>query len=175
VAWRLAEHIWNNLFSRFTISKMKKFIFPKLRIRQYIDFGVNITAQGFSVEDTMTDDSYFDISEIKLSITSLFSVQIMSYLWVLDIIYSDIETRIAGYSVLDWRTLTGSPHKYVVFFEVVAWKMSPNYFRAKSHFHFSLITGCELNCHTWFTDILWILGTRSWWTSWIIIINELII
>ena len=26
---------------------------------------MNSTAQGFSVEDTMTDDSYFDISEIK--------------------------------------------------------------------------------------------------------------
>ena len=52
--------------------------------------GVNSTAQGFSVEDTMTDDLYFDISEIKLSITSLFSVQIMSYLGASDIIYSDV-------------------------------------------------------------------------------------
>ena len=33
--------------------------------------GVNSTAQGFSVEDTMTNDAYFNISEIKLSITSL--------------------------------------------------------------------------------------------------------
>ena len=38
----------------------------------------------------MTDDSYFNISEIKLSITSLFSVQIMSYLGASDIIYSDV-------------------------------------------------------------------------------------
>ena len=53
-------------------------------------YGVNNTAQGFSVEDTMTDDSYFDISEIKLSITSLFSVQIMSHLGVSVIIYSII-------------------------------------------------------------------------------------
>ena len=52
--------------------------------------GVNSTAKGFSVEDTMTDDSYFNISEIKLSITSLFSVQIMSYLAASDIIYSDV-------------------------------------------------------------------------------------
>ena len=52
--------------------------------------GVYNTAQGFSVEDTMTDDSYFNISEIKLSITSLFSVQIMSHLGVSDIIYSDV-------------------------------------------------------------------------------------
>ena len=32
------------------------------------------TVQGFSVEDTMTDDSYFNISEIKLSITSLYNI-----------------------------------------------------------------------------------------------------
>ena len=31
-------------------------------------------AQGFSVEDTMTDDSYFYISEIKLSITLLYII-----------------------------------------------------------------------------------------------------
>ena len=33
---------------------------------------VSSTAQGFSIEDTMTDDSYFNISEIKLSIPSLY-------------------------------------------------------------------------------------------------------
>ena len=38
----------------------------------------------------MTDDSYFNISEIKLSITSLFSVQILPYLGASDIIYSDV-------------------------------------------------------------------------------------
>ena len=38
----------------------------------------------------MTDDSYFDNFEIKLSITSLFSVQIMSHLGVPDIIYIDV-------------------------------------------------------------------------------------
>ena len=38
----------------------------------------------------MTDDSYFNISETKLSITSLFSVQIMSYLGASDIIFSDV-------------------------------------------------------------------------------------
>ena len=36
--------------------------------------GVNTTAQGFSVEDTMTNDSNFNISEIKLSITSLYII-----------------------------------------------------------------------------------------------------
>ena len=35
----------------------------------------------------MTDDSYTNITEIKLSITSLFSVQIMSNLGVSDMIY----------------------------------------------------------------------------------------
>ena len=38
----------------------------------------------------MTDISYFNISEVKLSITSLFSLQIMSHLGVSDIIYSDV-------------------------------------------------------------------------------------
>ena len=40
----------------------------------------------------MTNDSYFNtsISEIQLSIISLFSVQIMSHLEVSDIIYSDV-------------------------------------------------------------------------------------
>ena len=36
--------------------------------------GVNSTAQGFSVEDTIADISYFSISEIKLSITSLYII-----------------------------------------------------------------------------------------------------
>ena len=31
-------------------------------------------AQGFSVEDWMTYDSYFNISEMKLSITSLYII-----------------------------------------------------------------------------------------------------
>ena len=56
----------------------------------------------------MTDVSYFNISEMKLSITSLFSVQIMSYLGASDIIYSDVIdsfiseiVRNVGHSVLD--------------------------------------------------------------------------
>ena len=32
------------------------------------------TAKGFSVEDWMTDDSYFNIFEMKLSITSLYII-----------------------------------------------------------------------------------------------------
>ena len=51
---------------------------------------MNSTTQGYSVEDTMTDILYFNISEINLSITSLFSVQIMSHLGVSDIIYSNV-------------------------------------------------------------------------------------
>ena len=38
----------------------------------------------------MTDDSYLNISEIKLSNTSLFSVQIMSYLGGSVILYSSV-------------------------------------------------------------------------------------
>ena len=33
---------------------------------------MNSTAQGFSIEDTMTNNSYFNISKIKLLITSLY-------------------------------------------------------------------------------------------------------
>ena len=47
-------------------------------------------AQGFSTKDSMTDDSCFNISEMKLLITSLFSVQVISYLGASDIIYSDV-------------------------------------------------------------------------------------
>ena len=50
------------------------------RYSQYSIFnthGVNKTAQGFSVGDTMTDDSYLNTSEIKLSTALLFSVHIM--------------------------------------------------------------------------------------------------
>ena len=39
-----------------------------------IVLGVNSTAQGFSVEDAMTDNSYLNISETKLSITSLYII-----------------------------------------------------------------------------------------------------
>ena len=40
----------------------------------YIYIGVNSTAQGFSIQDTMTNHSYFNIPEIKLSITSLYII-----------------------------------------------------------------------------------------------------
>ena len=64
--------------------------------------GVNRTAQGFSVEYTMTDDSYFNISEIKL-----FSVKIMSHLGASEILYSDviyfrdIKVRVVSHCILD--------------------------------------------------------------------------
>ena len=41
---------------------------------QCIKYSVNSTAKSFSVKDTMTDDSYFNISEMKLSIISLYIV-----------------------------------------------------------------------------------------------------
>ena len=55
-----------------------------------IAIGVNSTAYSYSVKDWTTDDSYFNNSEMKLTITSLFLVQIMSYLGASDIIYSDV-------------------------------------------------------------------------------------
>ena len=41
-------------------------------------------------QDARIQDLYFNIYEMKLSITSLFSVQIMSYIGALDVIYSDV-------------------------------------------------------------------------------------
>ena len=55
-----------------------------------IDFGVNLTVQDLLHQDARIQDLYFNISEMKLPITSLFSVQIMSYLGASDIIYSDV-------------------------------------------------------------------------------------
>ena len=51
---------------------------------------MNLTVQGLLRQDARIHDLYFNISEMKLSITSLFSVQIMSYLEASDIIYSDV-------------------------------------------------------------------------------------
>ena len=41
-------------------------------------------------QDARIQDLYFNISEMKLTITLLFSVQLMSYLKASDIIYSDV-------------------------------------------------------------------------------------
>ena len=56
----------------------------------YAIFGVNLTVQDLLHQDARIQDLYFNISVMKLSITSLFSVQIMSYLGASDIIYSDV-------------------------------------------------------------------------------------
>ena len=61
----------------------------------------------------MTDDSYFNISEIKLSITSLYSVQIMSNLGASDMIYSDVIDsfllEILKYEFTDIESMTEKP------------------------------------------------------------------
>ena len=66
----------------------------------------------------MTDDSYFNISEIELSITSLFSVQIMSYIGASDIIYNDVIdsciSEILKYESSAIQSLTETP-KAVLF------------------------------------------------------------
>ena len=51
---------------------------------------MNLTVQDLLRQDKRIQDLYFNISEMKLSITSLFSVQILSYLGASDIIYSDV-------------------------------------------------------------------------------------
>ena len=61
----------------------------------------------------MTDDSYLNISEIKLSNTLLFSVQMMSYLGASDIIYSDViesfNSEILKYESSVIQSLTEKP------------------------------------------------------------------
>ena len=52
--------------------------------------GVNLTVQDLLRQAARIQNLYFIISEMKLSITSLFSVQIMSYLGTSDIIYKDV-------------------------------------------------------------------------------------
>ena len=52
--------------------------------------GVNLSVQDLLCQDARIQDLYFNISEMKLSITSLFSVLIIPYFGGLDIIYSDV-------------------------------------------------------------------------------------
>ena len=52
--------------------------------------GVNLTVQELLRQDARIQDLYLNISEMKLSITSLFSVQIMPYLGASDIRYNDV-------------------------------------------------------------------------------------
>ena len=51
---------------------------------------MNLTVQELLRQDARIQDLYSNISEMKLSITSLFSVKIMSYPGASDIIYSDV-------------------------------------------------------------------------------------
>ena len=51
---------------------------------------VNLTVQDLLRQDARIQDLYLNISEMKLPITSLFSVQIMSYLGASDITHSDV-------------------------------------------------------------------------------------
>ena len=55
-----------------------------------VSMGVNLTVQDLLRQDARIQDLYFNISGMKLSITSLFSDQIVSYLGASDIIYSDV-------------------------------------------------------------------------------------
>ena len=53
-------------------------------------FCVNLTVQDLLRQDAKIQDLYFKISEKKLSITSLFSVQTLSHIGAQDMIYSDV-------------------------------------------------------------------------------------
>ena len=58
-----------------------------------ISKGVNLSVQDLLRQDAKIQDLDFNISKMKLSITSLFSVQIMSYLGASDTTYSDVIDR----------------------------------------------------------------------------------
>ena len=51
---------------------------------------MKLTVQDLLRQDVRIQDLYFNISERKLSITSLFSIQVMSYFGASDIIYCDL-------------------------------------------------------------------------------------
>jgi len=51
---------------------------------------VNLSVQDLLWQDARIQDLYFNMSEMMLSITSLFSVKIVSYLGASHIIYSDV-------------------------------------------------------------------------------------
>jgi len=51
---------------------------------------MSLAVQDLLCQDARIQDLYFNMFEMKLSITSLFSVQIMSYLGASDIIYNDV-------------------------------------------------------------------------------------
>ena len=75
-----------NKLVKITIEKSMALIYIGKRFTK----GVNLTVQDLLCQDARIQDLYFNISEMKLSITSLFSVQIMSYIWVSDIIYISV-------------------------------------------------------------------------------------
>ena len=75
----------------FGPSKVNLFSLPAFKyIIILCILGVNLTVQDLLRQDASIQDLYYNISEMKLSITLLFSVQIMSYLGASDIIYSDV-------------------------------------------------------------------------------------
>ena len=73
---------------------------------------MNISVQVLLCQDARIQDLYFNISEMSLSITSLFSVQIMSYLGASDIIYSDvIDSFISEISKYEMLVIVSSTEK----------------------------------------------------------------
>ena len=76
---------------------------------------MNLSVQDLLCQDARIQDLYFNISEMKLSITSLFSVQIMSYLGASDIIFSDVIDSVISdilkyksWILASWRKNPGS-------------------------------------------------------------------
>ena len=53
-------------------------------------YGVNLSVQDLLYQDARIQNFFTNISKMKLSIISLFSVQIMSYLGASELLYSDV-------------------------------------------------------------------------------------
>ena len=74
---------------------------------------MNLTVQDLLHQDAKIQDLYFIISEKKLSITSLFSVKMMSYLGASDMIYSDaIDSFISETLKYESSVIVSSTEKY---------------------------------------------------------------
>ena len=78
----------------------------------------------------MTDDSYFKISEIKLSIVLLISVQIISYFGASDIIYSDVIDSFIS-EILKYKSWILAPGLAQRFWTVRFTPMNPEHYGGK--------------------------------------------
>ena len=86
-----------------------------------VNTGVNSTTSGFSIMDSLTNDSYCNISEMKLSITLLYIISDATkydIIWtensnVIDSFISDIDVQILDPCVQAQKILDREIHTYL--------------------------------------------------------------